>query len=433
MRSEASVMHLDLDAFYASVEQRDKPSLRGKAVIVGGTGNRGVVSTASYEARVFGVRSAMSIREARARCPHAAFLVPRFRAYQEASRAVMKVLAEVSETYEPLSLDEAFVDLADANLPDLNVPTVTAVAEDVRAAVREATGGLTASVGLASSKFLAKIASDMRKPDGLMVIEPGTEQELLRPLPVGVIPGIGPATRQRLSRVGIHTVADLELMSEDELVSVLGASQGQGLYRLARAEDDRRVHASREAKSVSVEGTYDTDIADRTLLRQLLSRQAGEVARRLQKHGLSGRTISIKVRQYDFTTVSRSATLPEPTDAVGVITRLAQALLEEVDTDGGVRLLGVGVSGLADWVQEDLFGSEPEDEPEVDTTAFVRRSSGWHPGQDVIHSEYGPGWVWGSGRGVVTVRFETALTGPGPVHSFKAEDAALSRPDESSS
>ena len=426
-------MHLDLDAFYASVEQRDKPSLRGKPVIVGGTGNRGVVSTASYEARVFGVRSAMSIREARARCPHAAFLVPRFRAYQEASRAVMQVLAQVTETYEPLSLDEAFLDLADADLPDLSVPTVTAVAEEVRSAVREATGGLTASVGLASSKFLAKIASDMRKPDGLMVIDPGTELDVLRPLPVGVIPGIGPATRQRLSRVGIHTVAELELMSEEELISVLGPSHGQSLYRLARAEDDRRVHASRETKSVSVEGTYDTDIADRTVLRQLLSRQAGEVARRMQKHGLSGRTVSIKVRLYDFTTISRSATLPEPTDSASQITRLAQTLLEEVDTDGGVRLLGVGVSGLADWVQEDLFGSEPDEEQEVDPAPYVRRSSGWYPGQDVIHGEYGPGWVWGSGRGVVTIRFETAASGPGPVRSFKADDTALSRPEEPSS
>lgn len=426
-------MHLDLDAFFASVEQRDKPSLRGKPVIVGGTGNRGVVSTASYEARVFGVRSAMSVREARARCPHAAFLVPRFRAYQEVSRAVMQVLAGISETYEPLSLDEAFVDLAHADLPDLGVPTVTAVAEQVRAAVHEATGGLTASVGLASSKFLAKIASDMRKPDGLMVIEPGTERDILRPLPVGVIPGIGPATRQRLSRVGIHTVAELELMSEDELISVLGTSQGHGLYRLARAEDDRPVHASRETKSVSVEGTYDTDIADRTVLRQLLTRQAAEVARRLQKHGLSGRTVSIKVRLYDFTTISRSATLPEPTDAATVVTRLAQALLEEVDTDGGVRLLGVGVSGLADWVQEDLFGAEPSEEPDDVPAPLVRRNDGWYPGQDIIHREFGAGWVWGSGRGVVTVRFETASTGTGPVRSFRAEDPDLSRPEEVSS
>ena len=425
-------MHLDLDAFYASVEQRDKPSLRGKAVIVGGTGNRGVVSTASYEARVFGVRSAMSIREARARCPHAAFLIPRFRAYQEASRAVMQVLADVSQTYEPLSLDEAFVDLADADLPDLSVPTVTAVAEDVRTRVCEVTGGLTASVGLASSKFLAKIASDMRKPDGLMVIEPGTEQQILRPLPVGVIPGIGPATRQRLSRVGIHTVAELELMTEDELISVLGSSHGQGRYRLARAVDDRPVHASREAKSVSVEGTYDTDIADRILLRQLMARQASEVARRLQKHGLSGRTVSIKVRLYDFTTISRSATLPEPTDAGAVITRLAHALLEEVDTEGGVRLLGVGVSGLADWVQDDLFGTDPEPEGEEDAeiAPLTRRGDGWYPGQDVVHDAHGAGWVWGSGRGVVTVRFETAETGPGPVRSFKADDRELRHPDD---
>lgn len=430
MRSTASVMHLDLDAFFASVEQRDKPSLRGKAVIVGGTGNRGVVSTASYEARAYGVRSAMSIREARARCPHAAFLVPRFRAYQEASRAVMQVLARISPTYEPLSLDEAFVDLADAGLADLSVPALTAVAEGVRVAVHEATGGLTASVGLASSKFLAKIASDMNKPDGLMVIAPGREQDVLRPLPVGVIPGIGPATRQRLSRVGIHTVAELELMSEDELIGVLGASHGQSLYRLARAEDDRRVHASRETKSVSVEGTYDTDIADRAVLRQLLARQTGEVARRLQKHGLSGRTVTVKIRLYDFTTISRSATLPEPTDAAATIGRLAQTLLEEADTDGGVRLLGVGVSGLADWVQDDLFGSGIEEDPEVEAVPEFRTRSGWYPGQDVQHADHGAGWVWGSGRGVVTVRFETAATGPGPVRTFRADDPALSRPDQ---
>lgn len=424
-------MHLDLDAFFASVEQRDKPSLRGKAVIVGGTGNRGVVATASYEARVFGVRSAMSIREARARCPHAAFLVPRFRAYQAASRTVMEILGGISQTYEPLSLDEAFVDLADADLPDLRLETLTAVAEGVRTAVRDATGGLTASVGLASSKFLAKIASDMRKPDGLMVIEPGTEQDVLRPLPVGVIPGIGPATRQRLSRVGIHTVADLERMSEEELISVLGNSYGHGLYRLARAEDDRPVHATREAKSVSVEGTYDTDIADRALLRQLLARQAAEVARRLQKHGLSGRTVSIKVRLYDFTTVSRSATLPEPTDGATTISRLAHALLEDVDTDGGVRLLGVGVSGLADWVQDDLFGAEPDVVEDSMPEATTRHgAAGWHPGQDVLHTVHGPGWVWGSGRGVVTVRFETAATGPGPVRSFKADDPDLTRSDQ---
>ena len=202
VRAHASVLHLDLDAFFAAVEQRDKPSLRGKPVVVGGVGGRGVVATASYEARKYGVRSAMSTREARSRCPHAAFLTGRFHAYRDASAIVMGLLRAASPLVEPLSLDEAFVDLAAAQLDDLEVPTVTAFAEELRARVAEATGGLTASVGIGSSKFIAKVASDLDKPDGLVVVPPGTEQELLRPMHVTVIPGVGPATAERLRRVG---------------------------------------------------------------------------------------------------------------------------------------------------------------------------------------------------------------------------------------
>jgi DNA polymerase-4 len=434
VRAEASVLHLDLDAFFAAVEQRDKPSLRGKPVVVGGVGGRGVVSTASYEARQYGVRSAMSTREARSRCPHAAFLSGRFHAYRSTSRAVMDLLGSVSPLVEPLSLDEAFVDLARADLPDLEVATVTDFAEDLRARVVEVTGGLTASVGIGTSKFIAKIASDLDKPDGLVVVAPGTERELLRPMDVRVIPGVGPATAERLRRVGIHTVADLETVSEDEMVRLLGKASGHWLHSLARAEDDRPVVAEREAKSVSVEGTYDTDLTDRRLMEGLLTRQAKEVATRLRKHGLSGRTVSIKVRLHDFTTLSRSSTLGSPTDKPATVARLARALLADLDTSGGVRLLGVGVSGLADWVQEDLFGDTAEDEeeplPEVEVPHHSRRT--WAPGMDVEHTEHGRGWVWGAGSGVVTVRFETAGTPPGPVRSFKDDDPELSpwRPPE---
>ncbi|MDN4163104.1 DNA polymerase IV [Nocardioides abyssi] len=427
MRAHASVMHLDLDAFFAAVEQRDKPSLRGKPVVVGGVGGRGVVSTASYEARVYGVRSAMSTREARSRCPHAAFLSGRFHAYREASHAVMSLLRSVSPLVEPLSLDEAFVDLERAGLPDLEVETVTAFAEELRGRVTEATRGLTASVGLGTSKFIAKVASDLDKPDGLVVVAPGTERDLLRPMSVTVIPGVGPATTERLRRAGITTVADLEAVSLDELVRLVGKAHGSGLWSLARAQDDRAVVADREAKSVSVEGTYDTDLTDRRLMEGLLTRQAGEVATRLRKHGLSGRTITIKVRLHDFTTLSRSSTLVSPTDATATIARTARALLADLDTSGGVRLLGVGVSGLADWVQEDLFGeTEAEEEPlpEVEVPHHSRRT--WAPGMDVEHTEMGRGWVWGSGRGVVTVRFETAETPAGPVRSYAEDDPALS-------
>ncbi|NYJ01056.1 DNA polymerase-4 [Nocardioides thalensis] len=436
MRKQASVLHLDLDAFFAAVEQRDKPSLRGKPVVVGGTGNRGVVSTASYEARAYGVRSAMSTREARARCPHAAFLGGRFEAYRETSAAVMEVLRACSPLVEPLSLDEAFVDLERAGLPDLELATVTACAERLRARVHEVTGGLTASVGLASSKFLAKVASDLDKPDGLHVVVPGTELEVLHPMRVTVIPGVGPATADRLHGVGVRTVADLHGLSLDELVRLVGKAHGQGLYQLARADDDRAVVAERETKSVSVEGTYEHDLTDRVLMAGLLRRQAQGVAKRLRANGISGRTVTIKVRRYDFSTVSRSVTLASPTDDGALIGRTATRLLDDLDTTGGVRLLGVGVSGLADWVQDDLFTeAAPEDAPEEpgdDATdaqvdeAGARHRSGWYPGMDVVHEEHGRGWVWGSGKGVVTVRFETAETPPGPVRSFATDDPLLS-------
>lgn len=426
MRSTASILHLDLDAFFAAVEQRDKPSLRGKPVIVGGTGGRGVVATASYEARRYGVGSAMSGREARARCPHAAFLSGRFHAYRETSIRVMEVLRDLSPLVEPLSLDEAFVDLAAADLPDLEVATVTEAGERLRQRVHEVTGGLTATVGIASSKFLAKVASELDKPDGMTVVPPGGELELLRPMKVTVIPGVGPVTAERLRRAGIHTIAELEQVSEEELVRLVGQSHGHGLWQLARAQDSRLVLAERETKSISVEGTYDNDLNDRVLMEGLLTRQAKDVGARMRKNGFSGRTVSIKVRLHDFTTLSRSSTLSSPTDDGATIGRIARSLLGDLDTTGGVRLLGVGVSGLADWVQEDLFG-ETSDEEDVEVALPEPPRRSWPPGADVVHDVMGPGWVWGSGSGVVTVRFETADTPPGPVRSYRVDDPALHR------
>ncbi|MBO0847327.1 MAG: DNA polymerase IV [Nocardioides sp.] len=427
MRPEASVMHLDLDAFFASVEQRDKPSLRGKPVVVGGVGGRGVVSTASYEARRYGVRSAMSTREARARCPHAAFLNPRFHAYRETSQRVMEVLRDVSPLVEPLSLDEAFVDLAASGLTSYDDAAVRGLAEEVRARVVDVTGGLTASVGIGTSKFIAKVASDLDKPDGLVVVGAGTELDLLRPMHVTVIPGVGPATAERLRRAGITTVADLENVSEDELLRILGRAHGHGLFLLARAQDDRPVEPERETKSVSVEGTYDTDLTDRRLMEGLVSRQATHVSERLRTNGLSGRTVTLKVRLHDFTTLSRSTTLNAPTDSGPTIARLARGLLGELDLTGGVRLLGVGVSGLADWIQDDLFGEQhpAEDDDPVEELPDLPDLRIWVPGMDVVHEELGRGWVWGAGRGIVTVRFETSETKPGPVRSLPADDPAL--------
>lgn len=429
MRSEATILHVDLDAFFAAVEQRDKPSLRGKPVVVGGTGGRGVVATASYEARAFGVHSAMSTAEARRRCPNAAFLGGRFHAYRMASEQVMRLLRGISPLVEPLSLDEAFVDLAASDLPDLSVSAVSAFAMSLKAQIREVTGGLTGSVGIGTSKLVAKVASDLDKPNGLVVVAPGMEQDLLRPMQVTVIPGVGPATAEALRRIGVHTVAELEAISEDELVRVIGKAHGRSLYALARARDDRPVVSAREAKSISVEDTYEVDHVDKRLLAALVDRQSTKVTERLRKARLSGRTVTVKVRLHDFSTHTRSATLPGPTDDTRTVARVARTLLADVDTSGGVRLLGVGVSSLADWIQDDLFEdpTDPE-QAEVDQAALeaiaTRRT--WVPGMDVVHAEHGQGWVWGSGRGVVTIRFETAETGPGKVRSFAADDPALS-------
>ena len=437
VRSEPTILHVDLDAFFASVEQRDKPSLRGKPVVVGGVGGRGVVAAASYEARTFGVHSAMSTSEARRRCPNAAFLSGRFHAYRDTSRVVMELLRSISPLVEPLSLDEAFVDLEPADLPDLSVTSVSALARDLKERVHEVTGGLTGSVGIGTSKLVAKIASDLDKPNGLVVVAPGMERDVLRPMQVTIIPGVGPATAERLRRVGVHTVEELERLTEDELVRLLGRAHGAGLYAMARAQDDRAVEPERETKSISVEDTYDTDHVDKRLLEALLDRQAAKVTERLRKARISGRTVSIKVRLHDFSTVSRSATLPEPSDDARQIARVARRLFAELDTSSGVRLLGVGVSGLADWIQEYLFDDDEDEEvlPDEATEAAVAaasRNRAWAPGMDVLHDEHGRGWVWGSGRGVVTVRFETAETGPGRVASFAVTDPKLApfRPPE---
>ena len=447
MRAQASVLHLDLDAFFAAVEQRDKPSLRGKPVIVGGVGQRGVVSTASYEARVFGVRSAMPMHEARRRCPHAAFLSGRFGAYRQASGIVMGLLRELSPLVEPLSLDEAFVDLAVGDR-SLAPEAVLAEVATLRARLTEATGGLTASVGVGSSKFIAKVASELAKPDGLRLVAPGTEVETIAPLPARAIPGIGPVTMEKLARLGVATVADLQRLSSRELVRELGRSQGQWIGALAFARDDRPVEPDRETKSISVEDTFETDVTDREALHAVIARDAASVARRLSAAHLFARTITLKARYPDFTTLSRSRTLDGATDDAAVITLVARALLDQVELLRGVRLLGVGVAGLTESAQEALFGEQtdaPEqvDEVVADTDAVPdtteqpeslawarRRPDGYRPGMDVVHDEHGPGWVWGAGLGRVTVRFETAETGPGPVRTFAVDDPQLRPADD---
>ncbi|MFF9486725.1 DNA polymerase IV [Streptomyces sp. NPDC014676] len=433
MRSAPTILHLDMDAFFASVEQASKPSLRGKAVVVGGLGPRGVVATASYEARVFGVHSAMPMAQARRRAPNAAYLVPRFALYRSVSEQVMELLRALSPLVEPLSLDEAFVDL-EAGGTAWDERSARLAGAKLRADIRAVTG-LTGSVGLAASKMLAKIASEQAKPDGLVLIEPGTERALLGPLPVRTLPGVGPATGDHLRRAGIHTVGELAEAGEDELVRLLGKAHGHALFAMALARDERPVVAERETKSVSVEDTYDVDIHDRVRVGTEVRRLADRCVRRLRGAGLSGRTIVLKVRRYDFSTLTRSETLRGPTDDPAVVREAAARLLDSVDTTGGVRLLGVGVSGLADYTQEDLFAQAagvpaddfPHEEaetvpaPEPETPAERR----WPAGHDVRHDVYGHGWVQGSGLGRVTARFETPGSEPGRVRTFRVDDPAL--------
>src|SRR3954452_2062545 len=284
---------------------------------------------------------------------------------------------------------------------------------------------------------MAKLGSDMDKPDGLVVVAPGTELDVLHPLPVTRLGGVGPATAERLHSVGGKTVADLAVKPLRDLVALVGRAHGAGLHALARAEDDRAVVADREAKSVSAEETFERDLTDQAALGREIDAMAGRVGERLRGSGVSGRTVTLKLRRYDFTTQTRSLTLPHSIDDGRQIAAIARRLLAEAGTAGGLRLLGVGVSGLSVYAQGDLFAAD-DDGPVVDevddgagaqssapppaTTAAEAR---WWPGQDVCHDQFGAGWVWGRGLGRVTVRFAGPLTPPGPVRTLAADDPAL--------
>ncbi|YAL84552.1 DNA polymerase IV [Dermacoccaceae bacterium W4C1] len=473
MRSEASILHLDLDAFFAAVEQRDKPSLRGRPVVVGGTGLRGVVSTASYEARAYGARSAMPTAEARRRCPPGtAFLSGRFAAYRASSAVVMELLREVSPLVEQVSVDEAYVDLSAAATMDCSDPDqVRTEVQALLARITTETGGLTASAGVASSKMLAKIASDLDKPNGLVVVEAGREQQILDPLAVRKIGGVGPATAERLKRFGAETVEQLRRLTLPDLISIFGEAHGNGLYRAARGQDDREVVVERETKSISAEETFAQDITDRAVLGAEVRRLVEGVSARLRSAELFARTVTLKVRHPDFSLQTRSATVGQATDRPDQVVAVALRLLEGVDVSGGLRLIGVGVSGFSPHAQDELelglaARLPASTRPEIDYEAgsarpalelegaggeegqpaagqqgspgpgeltagataapSLRGHGGRFPtGADVSHREHGAGWVWGSGLGRVTVRFEGPLTGPGPVHTFAVDDPDL--------
>ena len=361
MRTAATrwILHVDMDAFYASVEQRDDPSIRGQPVIVGGTGPRGVVAAASYEVRKFGVRSAMPMREALARCPHAVCIRPRMSHYQSVSRQIFAVFAEFTPLVEGLSLDEAFLDVTGSIAAFGPAETIAA---EIKRRIREATL-LTCSVGVAPSKLVAKIASDLEKPDGLVVVRPDRVNAVLDPLPVRRLSGLGPKTAPRVEALGIRTLGELRRAKTATLRPVFGR-YAERVQQRAAGIDDRPVVPDIEELQISAEETFDTDIADHAQLHAELTRLADRSAARLRARRLVAACVVIKIRRKDFTTYTRQRHIEPPTQETRVIARVAAALLDAwlaTQPTAALRLLGVGVSQLSPALQLELFAT-PESE-----------------------------------------------------------------------
>jgi DNA polymerase-4 len=515
------VLHLDMDAFFASVEQLTRPTLVGRAVLVGGLGPRGVVAGASYESRVHGARSAMPMSRARRLVPAAVVLPPRIAVYRVLSERVFGIVRELDATIEQISVDEAFVE--PAGLVDAPAGEVEQAAEELRARIKAATG-LTASVGAGSGKQLAKIASTMAKPDGVRVVPHGTERELLAPLPVRKLWGVGPVAETTLHRVGVETIGALAALSVPEVTALLGVAMGTELHGLAQGVDRRPVAERGEAKQVSAETTFDADLSDLASVRRAVAEMAEHAHRRLLASGRAARTVTVKIRGADFATRSRSETTPTASTNLAVLSATAQRLTEGALPDSGVRLIGVSLSGLTGAVQQYLFETGTEAETgtgteagtavgtgteagtavgtgtgaelatadgsgaesvavadgtavgaeqveaggpllgaaavgngttstasaptPVDGVAGARIAAGsvatllsqadpaeqltarrWRAGDDVRHTEYGHGWVQGSGHGRVTIRFETRRTGPGQARTMADDDPGLTPAD----
>ncbi|MHC4521410.1 MAG: DNA polymerase IV [Planctomycetota bacterium] len=378
MARTRDIIHVDMDAFYASVEQLDHPELRGKPVIVGGPAeSRGVVSAASYEVREFGVHSAMPTAQAIRRCPHAIVLPVRMGRYAEVSQQIHAIFERYTPLVEPLSLDEAFLDVTGST--NLFGPAEQ-IGRDIKQRIKDQTH-LTASVGIAPNKFLAKLASDLEKPDGFVVITEQTAQQILDPLPVGRIWGIGRVAQKALHARGIRTIGDLRRSTPDELRAVAGNNAAH-LLRLAHGQDNRPVESTRQAKSLSSEQTFASDIKDPAVLLGVLLEQVETVAQRLRRHHLRTRTITLKLRYGDFRTLSRSATLAEPTNLTQPLWEMAERTFRNWHkrSAGALRLLGFAAAGLTheETEQQTLFP-----DPETDKLKRLDRAA------DAIRDRYG--------------------------------------------
>jgi DNA polymerase-4 len=417
------VLHLDMDAFFASVEQLTRPTLRGRPVLVGGLGGRGVVAGASYEARVFGARSAMPMHQARRLIGVAAVVLPpRGVVYGVASRRVFDTVRAVVPVVEQLSFDEAFGE--PPQLAGASAAEAAAFCEGLRRRVLDETG-LVASVGAGSGKQIAKIASGLAKPDGVRVVARAEERLLLDGLPVRRLWGIGPVAEEKLHRLGIETIGQLAALTDAEVANILGATIGPALHRLARGIDDRPIAERAEAKQISAESTFQVDLTTLEQLLDAIDPIAEHAHQRLLRDGRGARTVTVKLKKSDMSTLTRSATLPYATTEPGALLAMARRMLLDPRQIGPIRLLGVGFSGLTEVRQESLFPDlelSPETSEEahhsVDTVAPAQDISAWRIGDDVVHRDFGHGWVQGAGHGVVTVRFETRGSGPGQARTF---------------
>jgi DNA polymerase-4 len=343
------IIHVDMDAFYASVEQRDHPEYRGKPVIVGGLSRRGVVSTASYEARKYGIHSAMPMAEARQRCPQAIFLQPDHRKYAQVSSEIRSILERYSPLIEPLSLDEAFLDVTGM---ELLFASPTDIAREIKQRIREEVG-LTASAGVAPNKFLAKLASDLKKPDGLVVVEHGQEALFVKDLPVKRLWGVGKVTAGMLQNRGIERIGQIATMDLAALVAIFG-QHAETARALALGQDERKVEPWENAKSIGSEETFEKDLTDKEEMRTILLELAEQVGGRLRREGQAARTITLKIRFASFLTLTRRRTLNEPTQLDETIYRNAAEMLEKEKLNEGIRLLGVTLSGLDEARQPEI-------------------------------------------------------------------------------
>jgi DNA polymerase-4 len=421
-----AILHVDLDAFFAAVEQLDHPEWRGKPVIVGGDpGRRGVVSTCSYEARKFGVHSAMSSARAAQLCPQAIWTHGSYERYGEISAAVRAIFHDETPLVQPVSIDEAYLDVTPGRYTSEHP---IAIARRIRA--RVALLGVTCSVGLSASKSVAKIASDHDKPDGLTVVCQGEEAAFLAPLPIRAMPGIGPRSAERLTTLGIRTLGDVAALDEITAAEVLG-SHGMGLVMRARGLDTRDVHDNEGVKSVSNERTFATDVRTPDDVDGALAALAAKVGQRLRRKGLTGRTVTVKLRFSDFSTKTVRRTLPTATDDETVFGPVARALLSSAWSPGiGLRLLGIGLSGFDDRAtQLGLFCEEPAGSSAPRTPAERRNPSPPPPtperaklvkGIDAVREKFGD----------TAVRYGRELKGPPRGHATGATDEARSKPKE---